>query len=83
MSKTGKELLETLPIEKQHMIVAVLAKIIEQQDSFKSGLLKLEKGCSVYDDDDLDHFMLYQGFDYPDADKIREYVETLLTNNIS
>jgi hypothetical protein len=77
----GKALLDKLTIERQHAVMVVLAKIIEQQDC--ESLMVLPKGCSVYDDADLEHFMMYEGFDYPDAHRLKAYVKCVMENNIS
>lgn len=79
--RVGKDLLDKLPIEKQHVIIAVLAKIIEQQDC--EHLMVLADGCSIYDDADLEHYMMWEGFDYPDANRLKAYVKCILDNSIS
>ena len=79
--KVGQELLEALPIQKQHKIVAVVARIIEEQEC--EHLLVLPDGCSVYSDSDMEHFMMYEGFDYPDAYRIRAYVKLILEQSIA
>ena len=72
---SAMRLLKRVSVKRQHNIIATVAAMLDQQSFPRSAF---PENCSPYDKEDLVLFMLYQGFDYPDAYRIREYVKTCI-----